>query len=745
MRMCAVAGFLVAAASAQGHVFVEAEAFADRGGWKLDTQFVESMGSPYLLAHGLGHPVADARTVVELPRAGRWRVLVRTYDWVARWDAPGAPGQFRVLVGGVPLAPAFGTLGSDWAWHDGGTVDVRDRRVEVALRDLTGFDGRCDALVFTQVDGYAPPAQRTRAEPKSAGRYDLVVIGGGYAGIAATLAAARLGCKVALIQNRPVLGGNGSSEVRVWAKGGIRRGRFPRLGEIVEEFMDRAQSSPGTYEEFGDQDKLALVRAEVNVDLFLEHHVEAVELDGDAIAAIAAIAAVVALEVRTGVRKRFAAPLFADCTGHGTVGALAGADHTLLEKGHLGASNMWRWEQAAAPQPFSDVPWALDLEMADFPYPRRGHAEWFWEGGFDWHPIDALEAIRDWNLRAVFGAFRAMKRRGGRADHEHARLTWVAYIAGNRESRQLLGEVVLTRDDIVTKRAFRDGCVPTTWDIDLHYPKEQYLEKYSRAPFISKAVFDKSVDREHGYPVPYRCLYSRNVRNLLMAGRCVSVTHQALGTVRVMKTGGMMGEVVGKAASVCIRHGCRPAAVATEHLDELFELLELPGGARRATPDALLVLPEGAARGVDAVAVPGLLFDDERAELTGDWQASTHEPGFIGERYLHDGDAGKGDKTARFVLRVRQAGRYRVELTWRASPSRAAQVPVRIRTRDGERVVHVDQRRAPVGEHGFQLLDTLTMAAGIPVEVIVANAGTRGHVIVDAVRLRRVVEKQPPR
>ncbi len=136
----------------------------------------------------------------------------------------------------------------------------------------------------------------------------------------------------------------------------------------------------------------------------------------------------------------------------------------------------------------------------------------------------------------------------GRDKHQTAILTWVAYIGGPRESRRLMGDVVLTEEDIVAKRDFPDGCVPSTWSIDLHYPKEQYAAKFADNPFISKAVHGKGVDRSYGYPVPYRCFYSRNIDNLFMAGRCISVTHEALGTVRVMKTCGMMGEVVGKAA-----------------------------------------------------------------------------------------------------------------------------------------------------------------------------------------------------
>ena len=170
-----------------------------------------------------------------------------------------------------------------------------------------------------------------------------------------------------------MLGGNGSSEVRVWAMGNIRRGKFPRIGEIIEEISDKAKKSPGTYEEFGDEKKEAIVRAESNIDLFLNTHAFDVEMkDGK-------IAAVQTFDTRTSAERRFIGKLFVDCTGHGTIGHLAGADYDMTPKGRMGMSNMWRWENADAPQTFPETPWALDLEMKDFPYPRDFHGQWFWE------------------------------------------------------------------------------------------------------------------------------------------------------------------------------------------------------------------------------------------------------------------------------------------------------------------------------------------------------------------------------
>lgn len=585
-------------------VLVEAESFDNHGGWTLDTQFIQQMGSPYLLAHGLGKPVADATTKVSVPAAGDYRVFVRTKDWVARWNAPGTPGRFQVVVNGTPLAKPCGTNGAAWGWQDAGTVSLPAGEATVGLRDLTGFDGRCDCIALT-TDETPPPNdsgvltawRRTAlgleksglpAEPETKGPYDLVVIGGGYSGMGAALSAARMGLKVALVQDRPVLGGNGSSEIRVWAMGLIRRGKYPRIGEIIEEFCDHAKKSPGTYEEFGDAKKEQIVRAEPNIDLFLNTHAFAVKRDGPRIGSVTAI------DTRTSRELRFTGRFFCDATGHATIGHLAGAETVMEEKGRMGMSNMWAWAEADGPQTFPETPWALPLTMADFPYPRDHHGQWFWESGFDKDPLGDAEGIRDWNLRAVYGAFNAMKNGDGADKHTNAILSWVAAIGGPRESRRILGDVVLTQDDIVGKKEFPDGCVPSTWSIDLHYPKKEFAEKFPDNPFISIAVHDNRVDRTYGYPVPYRCFYSKDVENLFMAGRCISVDHQALGTVRVMKTCGMMGEVVGKAASLAIKHGTDPRGVYEKHWGEMDELLKLPGKARRASPSAPIEIPADA-------------------------------------------------------------------------------------------------------------------------------------------------------
>ena len=232
--------------SQKNAVLVEAESFSNAGGWVTDQQFMDHMGSPFLMAHGLGIPVKDASTTVEFPRAGRYHMFVRTRNWVAPWTKGEAPGRFMVVIDGNAVEREFGTGGAEWSWQDGGMVTVR-KESHLALRDLTGFNGRCDAIFFTPDETYAPPTDKEKltllrerlkpasGKPADAGTFDFVVIGGGMAGTCAAISAARLGLKVALVQDRPVLGGNNSTEVRVHLGGRINLEPWPALGNLVNE------------------------------------------------------------------------------------------------------------------------------------------------------------------------------------------------------------------------------------------------------------------------------------------------------------------------------------------------------------------------------------------------------------------------------------------------------------------------------------------------------------------------------
>ena len=245
--LLAVAALFAASVSAET-VFLETEAFSDWGGWVNDTQFMDQMGSPYLLAHGLGKPVADAKTTVKITEAAEYRVWVRTKNWTAGvYAEQGLPvpeepaGTFELLVNGTPLKTVLGAQGKgEWTWVEAGRC-VLAGQVTLALHDRDGFDGRCDAIVFTtdarpdfETLRFSNPNTQTPQPPNTS--YDLVVVGGGVAGICTAVSAARIGLKVALVHDRPILGGNNSSEVRVHLGAWQNMPPYPRLGDVLAEF-----------------------------------------------------------------------------------------------------------------------------------------------------------------------------------------------------------------------------------------------------------------------------------------------------------------------------------------------------------------------------------------------------------------------------------------------------------------------------------------------------------------------------
>ncbi len=570
-------------------VLVEAENFAAKGGWSVDQQFTFEMGSPYLIAHGMGKPVGDASTEVTLPAAGLYHVYVRTYNWTSPWSDRSGPGAFRISVGGTALDATLGTEGDGWMWQYAGAVETAGKSATVTLHDMTGFDGRCDAVWLTPDKSVVPPDSgealaefRTRHNPPKIRKvkYDFVVIGGGIAGMCASVAAARQGVKVALINDRPIWGGCNSSETRVHLGGHIEMEPYTNLGNMIKEFGPLRGGNAQPAEFYEDDKKRAFLEAEAeHLDLYPSYRVDRVDCrDGR-------IRAVYATHIETGETVEFRAPIFSDCTGDGTVGYLAGADYSMgresraeynepsaPEQGDsltMGASVQWYSVEDDAPSTFPVFEYGLNFN--DESCERVTMGEWTWETGMNRDQCEEFERIRDYGLMVVYSNWSYLKNRlEDNGSYDNRSLGWVAYIAGKRESRRLLGDHVLTENDLVNEVAYPDASFTTTWSIDLHYPDPKNSEHFPGEEFKSICT--------HGavnpYAVPYRCLYSRNIDNLFMAGRNISVTHIGLGTVRVMRTTGMMGEVVGMAAGICTKHRALPREVYTGHLDELKAMME---------------------------------------------------------------------------------------------------------------------------------------------------------------------------
>jgi len=575
--------------SAQNHVFVETESFEDKGGWVIDQQSFVVMGSSYLMAHGMGRPVKDATTTVKFPKKGKYHVWVRTKDWA---PFPKGPGKFQVSVDGKAINQTFGESGSDeWKWYDAGETEIKNDQIKLAIKDLTGFNGRCDAILFTDAPKFTPPDKLEELTafrkkllnltdtPVSAGHFDMVVVGGGIAGTCAAISASRMGLKVALIQDRPVLGGNNSSEIRVHLMGDVDKNYYPKLGRIVRE-MDNGDPGNGNPDakEYGDARKTAIVKAEKNISLFLNTFVYKVEKQNDI------ITAVVGRDIATNKETRFEGSFFSDCTGDGTIGYLAGAEFRMgreskAETGEslaaekaddftLGTSNLWASLPRDTVSTFPETPWAL--QFSDEYHIDNSKADWEWETGFgNFNTITDAEKIRDHNLRAIYGNWSYLKNHKSQKYAKHE-LAWVAYIGGKRESRRIIGDHILNQMDIQEGKQYPDGSVTATWTIDLHFPDSKNSKYFEGQEFFAGTKHIKVAP----YTIPYRCLYSKNIQNLFVAGRNISTTHVAFGSTRVMRTCGMMGEVVGFAAYLTAKYKTTPRGVYQDHLPELMAILK---------------------------------------------------------------------------------------------------------------------------------------------------------------------------
>jgi len=575
--------------SAQSHVFVETESFQDKGGWVIDQQSFVVLNSSYLMAHGMGRPVKDATTTVKFPKTGKYHVWVRTKDWA---PFPKGPGKFQVSIDGNPIKQIFGESGSDeWKWYDAGETEIKKTEIKLSLKDLTGFNGRCDAILFTDAPKFTPPNKleeltafrkkllNLTETPALAGHYDMVVVGGGIAGTCAAISASRMGLKVALIQDRPVLGGNNSSEIRVHLMGDVDKNHYPKLGRIVRE-MDNGDPGNGNPDakEYGDKRKIDIIKGEPNISLFLNTFVYKIEKENDI------ITAVVGRDIATNQELRFEGSFFSDCTGDGTLGFLAGAEFRMgreskAETGEtlaaekaddftLGTSNLWASLPVDSVTTFPETPWAL--QFSDEYHIDKGKADWEWETGFgNFNTITQAEQIRDHNLRAIYGNWSYLKNHK-KEKYAKSELAWVAYIGGKRESRRIIGDHILNQMDIQEGKFYPDGSVTATWTIDLHFPDAKNSKYFEGQEFFASTKHIKVAP----YTIPYRCLYSKNIQNLFMAGRNISTTHVAFGSTRVMRTCGMMGEVVGFAASIANKYKTTPRGVYEKHLPELVSILK---------------------------------------------------------------------------------------------------------------------------------------------------------------------------
>ena len=404
---------------------------------------------------------------------------------------------------------------------------------------------------------------------------DLVITGGGLSGVCAAITAARKGSKVVLVQDRPVLGGNASSEIRLWILGATshmgNNNRWSREGGVVDELLvENTYRNPEGNPVILDMILLDKVAQEPNITLLLNTMVYEVEKDGpDHISALKAFCS------QNSIEYQLQAPLFCDASGDGIVGFLAGAAFRmgaeskeefgeLMAPGAvygelLGHSLYFYSKDVGKPVKFIPPSFAMDVtkeitRFRNFNAKEFGCKLWWVEHGGRMDTVHDSEKIK-WDLwKIVYGVWDYIKNSGNFPEADTMTLEWVGAIPGKRESRRFEGDYMLTQQDLVEQRKHEDAVAYGGWSIDLHPADGVFGENNACDQWHSKGVFQ----------IPYRCLYSRNIKNLFLAGRIISVSHVAFGATRVMATSAYVGEAVGMAAVLCRQFELNPAALLQE-------------------------------------------------------------------------------------------------------------------------------------------------------------------------------------
>lgn len=369
-----------------------------------------------------------------------------------------------------------------------------------------------------------------------------------------------------------MFGGNASAEIRVHTLGVYGKG-----SDLLKK-IDTMHYPNGSAMAWNDQHKRERALRESGTDLFAHHEAVGLGKEGNKITSVEA------REVTTGRIKRFKAPVFIDASGDAWLGYWAGADYRAGRESHrefdegwdkhgdlwspekpdkkvMGTSVLWNSQRGSKATTFPELPWAEPV--------ANGHeaiqGEWYWE--YSANHLDQIkdaEQIRDHMLRAIYGSYANAKRHPKNATVE---LKWVAYVGGKRASRRLVGDYIYSMKDATQRREFPDTVVEESRELDTHY---QLIETGSKQDFLSKAIFRKTGGL---YYLPFRCFYSKDIANLMMAGRCFSCTHIGLSGPRVMNTCGQMGIATGYAAALCKKHKALPREVGKQHIGELRALI----------------------------------------------------------------------------------------------------------------------------------------------------------------------------
>ena len=416
---------------------------------------------------------------------------------------------------------------------------------------------------------------------------DLCVIGGGMAGMCSALAAARHGAKVILMQDRPVLGGNASSECRVGIGGADRSGQIPHVREtgIIDELrMENLYRNRNDVYSIQDTVLYERTFGLPNLTTLLNCSCLEAEMEGDC------IVSVTGWQLTTETRHTIRAQVFADCSGDGVLAPMTGAEYRIgrearsefnesiapeeADEKTMGMSILFFSRQYDMPQPFMPPEWAYTFENCDdLPFGEKSHSHWitgYWwvELGGDYDSIHDTEKLRDELLKIAYGVWDHLKNHCQHRDQlTNWALDWVQFLPAKRESRRYVGDYMLNENDIRAQgRAFEDAIAHGGWTMDDHHPAGFWSVKTSEPATIWHEC-------PSPYAIPYRVLYSRNIDNLMFAGRDASCSHAAMSSTRLIATCAVMGQAVGTAAAIAAREGISPRQVGQERIEELQQTL----------------------------------------------------------------------------------------------------------------------------------------------------------------------------
>jgi hypothetical protein len=400
---------------------------------------------------------------------------------------------------------------------------------------------------------------------------ELLVAGGGLAGVCAAISAARRGAKVVLVQDRSRLGGNSSSEVKMHVVGANHHKSRPgwREGGLLEELrLEDAIRNPHRSWEMWDLLLYDKVISEAHITLLLDTSVyRASVTKGE-------ITEVLARSDKTEHVYRIRAKLFCDCTGDSRLGLEAGAEMTSGREARsqfheslapekadgetLGSSILFTSRLYQRRMPYSPPAWARKVTKEHLRMRKINSWEygyWWVEWGGDRDTIRDNERIRFELLSIVLGVWDYIKNSGDHPDSDYYAMDWVGMIPGKRGSRRLIGDHILTQHDLASSRRFEDAVCIGGWPMDDHPPGG--FDRADLPPYVQ-------VKTKEVYTIPLRALYSRNISNLFMAGRNISASHVAFTSTRVMATCAVEGQAIGTAAAMCLKHGLTPRKLASD-------------------------------------------------------------------------------------------------------------------------------------------------------------------------------------